>query len=197
MPLIVFEGIDGCGKSTQMELLVQRFAAEGRACHTWREPGSTLIGERVRDILLDPQTQACPRAELFGYLLARAQLVHDKIAPSLAAGELVVLDRFYYSTIAYQAHALNLNYADVRAAISIALNGITVDKAFWLKLDPQVSIERRADRAADRIEARGLSYLQEVDAGYALQVNTEGLIVLDATDSREAIAERIWEECSF
>jgi len=101
MTLIVLEGIDGCGKSTQLERLVERLRAAGREPRVLREPGGTELGERIRAILLDPATEACPIAELLGYQVARAQLVHQELKPALERGELVVLDRFWYSTIAY------------------------------------------------------------------------------------------------
>ncbi|MEK7414061.1 MAG: dTMP kinase, partial [Planctomycetota bacterium] len=96
MPLIVLEGLDGCGKSTQATLLVERLQRTGKTVLRLREPGGTRLGEAIRTILLDPTTEACAEAELFGYLVARAQLCHEIIAPALARGEWVVLDRFWY-----------------------------------------------------------------------------------------------------
>src|ERR1043165_8810424 len=123
MPLIVFEGIDGCGKTTQVEHLTARLKDGGIAFRHLREPGGTELGERQRALLLDPATKACPTAELFGYLQARSQLCHEVIAPTLAAGGLIILDRFYHSTLAYQAYGLGLDLAQVRAAIRLATGG--------------------------------------------------------------------------
>ena len=122
MPLIVFEGIDGCGKTTQVERLKQRLTTDGISFRHLREPGGTELGERQRALLLDPATKACPTAELFGYLQARAQLCHEVIAPALANDELVILDRFYHSTLAYQAYGLGLDQAQVRRLGRRALN---------------------------------------------------------------------------
>ncbi len=193
MPLIVFEGIDGCGKTTQVAALTQRLTAAAIPFRQLREPGGTALGERQRALLLDPATHACPTAELFGYLQARAQLCAEVIAPALIAGELVVLDRFYHSTLAYQAYGLGLDLGAVRAAIRLATSGIVPDLALWLALDPAESARRRAAaRGLDRIEARGLEYLTRVHDGYRALVASDGLIELDARQTAEVITERIW-----
>ena len=193
MPLIVFEGIDGCGKTTQVAGLTGRLTAERIPFRHLREPGGTALGERQRALLLDPATRACPTAELFGYLQARAQLCAEVIAPALAAGELVVLDRFYHSTLAYQAYGLGLELNAVRAAIRLAIGNITPDLVLWLALDPAEAGRRRAAaRGLDRIEARGLDYQTRVHDGYRALVASDGLVELDARQTAEVIAERIW-----
>lgn len=193
MPLIVFEGIDGCGKTTQVAALTQRLAEASVPFRHLREPGGTALGERQRALLLDPETRACPTAELFGYLQARAQLCAEVIAPALAAGELVILDRFYHSTLAYQAYGLGLDQGQVRAAIRLATGGIVPDLVLWLSLDPAEAGRRRAAaRGLDRIESRGLEYLTRVHDGYRALVASDGLVELDARQSAEALAERIW-----
>lgn len=195
MPLFVFEGIDGCGKSTQMAMLLERLGNAGQQYKTWREPGGTAIGERIRDIILDPSTQAAPTTELFAYLMARAQLVQECLKPALADNEIVILDRFYQSTIAYQGYGLDMSVGDLEAAITIALDGVTVDKVFWLSIDPAEAQRRRqAEREADRIEARGLAYLQKVHEGYQTQsLQQPEFVTLDATRDKSDIADAIWE----
>ena len=193
MPLFVFEGIDGCGKSTQMSMLQERLSDAEISYRTWREPGGTALGERVREIILDPATQAAPTAELFAYLMARAQLVNDCLKPALANNEIIILDRFYQSTIAYQGHGLGMNITELEAAIKIALDGVAVDKVFWLNLDPAEAQRRRqAEREADRIEARGLKYLEKVHAGYEAQSDCDSFITLDATQDKQSISDQIW-----
>lgn len=193
MPLIVFEGIDGCGKTTQVAALTGRLTAERIPFRHLREPGGTALGERQRALLLDPATRACPTAELFGYLQARAQLCAEVIAPALTAGELVVLDRFYHSTLAYQAYGLGLELNAVRAAIRLATDGIVPDLVLWLALDPAEAGRRRAAaRGLDRIEARGLDYQTRVHDGYRALVASDGLVELDARQMAEAIAGDIW-----
>ncbi len=195
MPLIVLDGIDGCGKSTQIGLLADRLQAMDRANRRLREPGGTALGEAQRRILLDPATRACPEAELFGYLQARAQLCRDVIVPALAAREVVLLDRFYFSTIAYQAYGLGLPLTEVRAAIHLATGGIVPDLALWLKIDPAEAARRRAQGRAgeDRIEARGPEYLRRVHAGFAAMTADGEMVEVDASLPPERLAEVVWE----
>lgn len=194
MPLLVLEGIDGCGKTTQVERLAERLAQMGRPCRRLREPGGTALGEAQRALLLDPATQACPTAELFGYLQARAQLCHEVIAPALAAGEVVLLDRFYHSTLAYQAYGLGLDLAAVRAAIRLATGGIVPDVVAWLAVDPDEALRRRAASRGrdDRIEARGPAYLRRVHDGFAAMAAAGELARVDAARPPEAVAEAVW-----
>ncbi|NRA38283.1 MAG: dTMP kinase [Planctomycetes bacterium] len=195
MPLFVFEGIDGCGKSTQMSMLLERLGNEGIAYKTWREPGGTALGERIREMILDPSTQACATAEFFAYQLARAQLVQECLKPALANNEIIILDRFYQSTIAYQGYGLGMDVEQMQAAIDIALDGVAADRVFWLKLDPAEAQRRRQEvRQADRIEARGLKYLEKVHIGYQAQENGAGFVTLDGTANRDEISEQIWQE---
>lgn len=193
MPLIVLEGPDGCGKNTQAGLLVARLQAAGRPVQRLREPGGTRLGEAVRAILLDPATVAGAEAELFGYLMARAQLCREVIAPALAAGTWVVLDRFWHSTIAYQAWGLGLDPARVRAAIDLAVGGVRPDHALLLRIPAAAAVARRAARAgADRIEARDDAYRARVAAGYEALAAAGDLRPVDADGSPEQVAERIW-----
>lgn len=195
MPLIVFEGIDGCGKTTQVERLKARLSAQGRAFRHLREPGGTELGERQRALLLDPKTRACPTAELFGYLQARAQLCNEILTPALTANELIILDRFYHSTIAYQAYGLGLPLSQVRAAIRLSLNGIRPDLVMWFSVDPVEAQRRRAAaRGQDRIEARGLEYQQRVHDGYRSLVASDGLVEIDAQQTPDAVAVQVWEQ---
>lgn len=192
MPLIVLEGIDGCGKSTQADRLCVRLADCGQPPLRLREPGGTALGEAMRNLLLDPATQACPVAELFGYLQARAQLVQEVLRPALAAGRLVLLDRFWHSTLAYQAYGLGLDPGRVRAAINLSIDGLHTDLAVLLRLDPAQAASRRQRRQADRIEARGLDYQRRVAAGYEHLVASGDLVAIDATADPTTIAESLW-----
>ena len=194
MPLLVLEGVDGCGKSTQATLLEARLRAEGRDVRRLREPGGTRLGEAVRAILLDPATEAGAEAELFGYLMARAQLCREVIAPALARGTWLVLDRFWHSTLAYQAWGLGLDPQRVRAAIELAVGAVRPDRALLLRVPGAEAAARRAARgeAADRIEARGAGYQARVAAGYEALVASGDLQPVDAGGEPAAVAERIW-----
>lgn len=195
MPLIVFEGIDGCGKTTQFAALRERLDRLGRRYHHFREPGGTQLGERVRALLLDPATRAGARAEIFGYQMARAQLVEEHLKPLLARGELVVLDRFYHSTLAYQARALGIDPARTRAAIELAVDGLRPDLVLYVRVPVAECLARqqRAGVIGDRIEARGQAYLERVAAGYEVLVREDGLIAIDGTAAAAEIAEQVWE----
>lgn len=193
MPLIVLEGPDGCGKSTQAGLLAARLQAEGRDVLRLREPGGTRLGEAVRGILLDPETQACAEAELFGYQMARAQLCREVMAPALAAGRWIVLDRFWHSTIAYQAYGLGLDPVRVRAAIDLAAGSVRPDLALLLRVPDAVASARRGARGvADRIESRGDDYRARVLAGYEALAASGDLRPLDAAGTPDEVSARIW-----
>ncbi len=197
MPLIVLEGPDGCGKSTQAALLTTRLEAAGHPVMRLREPGGTRLGEAVRAILLDPATVASPEAELFGYQMARAQLCREIIAPALARGSWIVLDRFWHSTIAYQAHGLGLDPLLVRAAIDLALGSVRPDVAICLRLPAAEAHRRRSARAAaDRIELRSDDYRARVGAGYEAMVRSGDLQPIDADGTSEAVAARVWDVVS-
>jgi dTMP kinase len=193
MPLIVLEGIDGCGKSTQVERLDRALRERGIIPLRLREPGGTVLGEQVRALLLDKATEACPTAELFGYLTARAQLCHVVMAPALARGDTILLDRFWYSTMAYQAYGLGLDPQRVRAAIELTVGGVRADFAGWLSLPPREALRRRAAaRGEDRIEARGLAYQEQVHAGYEAMAREGLLTVIDAQRPPDAIFSDLW-----
>ncbi|GDY13807.1 thymidylate kinase [Planctomycetota bacterium] len=193
MPLIVFEGVDGCGKSTQARRLATTLRQSGSTVVELREPGGSELGERLRSLLLDPATKAAPTAELFCYLAARAQLCAEVIAPALAAQHWVILDRFWFSTIAYQCHGLGVPEGPVRSAISLAIGGTTVQAAFWLDLPVEICARRRAATrgAADRIELRGLAYLEKVRTGYAALASAGELIRIDGSGDPDQIAAAI------
>jgi len=198
MPLIVFEGIDGCGKTTQVAELVARLRARGIAVRQLREPGGTALGEQVRAILLDHQTRSSAVAELFGYLMARAQLCDEVLTPGLRAGDTIVLDRFYHSTLAYQGYGLGLDVEQIRAATDLATGGLRPDLVLWLELDPSAAQARRSSaRGADRIEARGLDYLGRVHAGYRRMAEAGELLAIDASRPSAEVAAAVWSHLAL
>ena len=143
---VTFEGIDGCGKTTQIELLSSDLKAEGIPYILIREPGGTLIGEKIRTILLDKaNTGMDERTELLLYEAARAQIVKEKIIPELDAGKVVICDRFFDSTIAYQGYARGLKLQDVDFLNNWSAYGIKPDITFLLDLDEQTAYRRRHD----------------------------------------------------
>src|SRR5207247_9471464 len=142
---ISFEGTEGSGKSTQIQLLAERLRAAGRIVRVLREPGGTPIGEEVRHILKHSEQSHAMTAEAELLLMnaSRAQLVREVIRPALAAGDLVLCDRFYDSTTAYQGHGRRLDLAMVKAVIDFALGNTRPDLTLLLLVSHAVSEERR------------------------------------------------------
>jgi dTMP kinase len=166
--LIVLEGGDGVGKTTQLPLVAEALRARGLVVRTIREPGQTEVGTRVRQLLLDPASQIGPATEVLLFLSARAQVVRDVVAPALAAGEWVVADRFFVSTYAYQIAGHGLDDGLVRAANALATGGLVPDLTLLLTVRGEVAAARRAARGtADRLERYGAAFDARVAAAYA------------------------------
>ena len=165
---ITLEGVDGAGKSTQARLLVRALIQAGYDVLALREPGGTAISEKIRALLLDPQNaEMGDTCELLLYEAARAQLVSQVIAPALAAGKVVVCDRFYDSTTCYQAFADGLDRTMVARANELAVAGTHPRLTLVYDIDPEKAAARRADRAgADRMEAKGLAFQRKVGEGF-------------------------------
>ncbi len=196
--LISFEGIDGCGKSTQLALLAQRLEAEGQACLCLREPGGTALGEAIRGLLLEARETAIhPRAELLLFNAARAELVEERIKPALEAGVWVLLDRFVDSTRAYQGGGRGLSKEELEATLRFACAGLQADLRLLLDISPQEALSRRQLRGGgpDRFEAEGLAFMETVAQRYRqLAQEDEGLLRLDASQEAELLAQQVWEE---
>ncbi len=166
---ITLEGIDGCGKSTQARLIKAALEHAGRDVVLLREPGGVEISEKIRSLLLDPANAAmCDTCELLLYEAARAQHVHEAIRPALAAGKVVLCDRFYDSTTAYQSCAGSVPRETASAANALAAGDCVPDLTLVFDIDPHEAAHRAAARegAPDRIEAKGLAYQERVAAGY-------------------------------
>jgi dTMP kinase len=186
--LITFEGIEGSGKTTQIELLGRWLSEINIAYKSFREPGSTIIGERIRDILLNSKDiEIEPIVELFLYLSARSALVTEKIKPALDDGIIFILDRFTDSTIAYQGWGLGLNIDRVRDTCLLASQGISPDLTFLLDIKPEVGLSRL--NKFDRIEERGIEFLKKVREGFRAIANDdrERIEMIDAEKSIEVI----------
>lgn len=166
-----FDGIDGVGKTTQMRLFGEWLAEQGREVVTCRDPGSTALGERVREILLtsDESTPIAGRSEMLLYMAARAQLVDEVIRPALAAGKMVVSDRYLLANVVYQGHAGGLNVQDVRDVGRVATAGLTPDCTFVLDMSPSVARQRMGDEL-DRVESRGDDYRESLRRGFLEEV---------------------------
>ena len=198
--LIVFEGGEGSGKSTQLRRLSATLTAHGISHLCLREPGGTTLGAEVRRILLDPASQITPRAEALLFMASRAELVEREIRPALARGEVVLLDRFFLSTYAYQIGGHRLAEAEVRSANRFATGGLVPDLTLLLAFPFSEGLARAAQRADahDRMEALGEAFHERVAAAFDLFAEPAwqsehpecGPIVrIDARGSEEVIGE--------
>ncbi len=189
---VSFEGIDGSGKSTQAELLARRLERDGLEVVLTREPGGTELGEGIRSLLLDAAAVA-PWTEAALFAAARAQLVAELIRPALARGAVVVCDRFLDSSLAYQGIARGLGLNAVLALNEHAVDGILPDITVLLDLDA-VGGDERLGGSRDRIEREGVAFRTEVEVAYReLAERFAGrFVVIDATESVEGIAERVY-----
>jgi len=165
--LVVFEGGEGAGKSTQLRRLAASLAAAGVAHRVFREPGGTPAGDRIRDLLLHSDEPLAPRTEAALFIASRAQLVAAELRPALANREHVLLDRFLLSTYAYQVHGRGLPEAEVRAANHLATAGLVPDLTLLLTLAPSEGLARAGARSgADRIERAEREFHERVDAAF-------------------------------
>lgn len=165
---ITFEGGDGAGKSTQIRFLARFLEERGREVLCLREPGGTAVGEALRRVVLNPgHTAMSDRAELLIYEAARAQIVDEVIAPALARGAVVLCDRFFDSTVAYQGHGRGLDASFVEEANRFACDGLVPDLTVLL-VAPEAAVRSRMGRrtAADRLEAAGEEFHRRVAEGF-------------------------------
>jgi dTMP kinase len=202
-PFITFEGTEGCGKSTQVELLASQIRGLGYRVRVFREPGGTPVGEEIRNTLKHSKNfvEMTPEAELLMMNASRAQLVREVIRPALAAGEIVLCDRFYDSTTAYQGYGRGLDLALVKNVIDFAVGDTQPDLTLLLHVPPEVSAERLRSRqvilpfARDRLEEADRHFFDRVAQGYqaVAAAEPERIRVVDGTGSIETVCARIWE----
>ena len=162
---ITFEGSEGCGKSTQSEMLFGYLKSKGLKAIYLREPGGVKLSEKIRDILLDPKNKISPEAETLLYMAARAQVVEEVIKPALKAGRIVVCDRFLDSTIAYQGFGLGVDIKLIKSIGNFTTQGISPDLTIFLDLPVKSGLKHRHN-CKDRIECRSVNYHLRVRNGY-------------------------------
>jgi dTMP kinase len=190
-----FDGIDGVGKSTQVELFAEFLQSKGHNVVTCRDPGSTSLGEAIREILLrDTATPIDMTSEMLLYMAARAQMVNEVIRPALDAGKTVVSDRFLLSNVAYQGHAGGLAPESIWQVGHIATDGIEPDLYFVLDLALNVAAARMGDEL-DRIEQRGDDFRMQLRNGFLEEARRrpEKIVVIDADGSVEDVHQRVLE----
>jgi dTMP kinase len=192
--LITFEGIDGSGKSTQIQLLEAEFEKLGISYKTFREPGGTKLSEKIRTILLDKENiELYSNAESLLFAAARAQLTAEQIKPAITKGEFVICDRFTDSTIAYQGYGRGLNINNLELINTIATDGLIPDITFILDIDPQKATERLKTVNPDRMEASGIDFFKKIRQGYCQirEQNQSRCIVINGEKPQKDISKEI------
>ncbi len=190
---ITLEGIDGCGKSTQTDLLMQKLNQEKISYITVREPGGTAAGEAIRQVLLDNRYVLSLQAELLLYMAARSEVTRQVIMPALKAGKIVICDRFTDSTLAYQGYGGGADLALIHSLNNQATCGTRPDLTILLDLSPEEAVKRRSG-LADRMESKDTYFHKRVRSGYLeiACVEPHRVCTLDATGEIESIHAKVW-----
>ena len=198
---IVLEGIDGCGKTTQIHSLAKwlpnsGLMRKGSKVKLTKEPGGTKLGETLRELLLHPSKEITPGhlAELLLYAADRAQHVSELILPTLNQGDWVISDRFSGSTIAYQGYGRKLNLEIIKQLEGIATSGIKPDITFLLNISVETSLNRRQTNKNDRIEEEGKDFLEKVALGFSLLAKERNWISIPGELSNNLVSRKIEEE---
>ena len=191
--LIVFEGVEGSGKTTQTQLLLERLQGISSPAITTREPGGTSSGELIRNLILERE-DLTPIAELYLFNAARSLLVEQLVMPTLKKGIHVIMDRFIYSTVAYQSYGREIPLQVVETVNEIASHHIQPDIVILLDMPPEKALNRRPD-PQDRFERQALDFHTKIREGYLkmAQTNPKNWIVLPADLPADQIASIIWE----
>ena len=192
---ITFEGIDGSGKSTQANLLIDRLSSLNIENLFLREPGGTIISEEIRAVLLNNRKdEMSSRTEALLMCASRAQLTKDIIIPEMKAGKWIIADRFADSTLAYQGGGRGIDLDWLIRLNEFATYGIEPDLTFYIDIDPEVGFQRRRDLASDRIENAGVEFQRDIRKKYLEIVNnfSDRIVKVDGNLSVEDISKFIW-----
>lgn len=174
---ITFEGIDGSGKTTQIGRLQQYFESVNRECHIFREPGGTVISEKIRDLLLHGSNEMNPVTELLLFSAARSQLISEKVTPLIEEDKIVILDRFYDSTTAYQGYGRHsASIREIKQLNRLASHHTVPDITFYLKMNPETAQARTTKNEKDRMERLSTGFFQNVSDGFDEISRTEDRI---------------------
>ncbi len=194
--LIVFEGLDGSGTTTQSGLLADYLSEKGHSVLEVEEPGGTSLGRAVRDLLLEDRGMDIkPLSELFLYEVSRSQLVREKIGPELEKGSVIISDRFAVSSVAYQGYGRGLPIEVVKSLNNVALNGIEPDATIFLDIDLEERARRSSGNKPDRIEKEAREFYRRVREGYLEEIRSmEDAIIIDGTLPKEEIARKVISE---
>lgn len=195
---ITFEGPDGSGKTMQIKPTADFLRSQGYEVFSAREPGGTSIGDQVREILMNLENSSMnPRAETLLFCAARAQLVHEVIRPHLERGEVVLLDRYADSTMAYQGYGHQNDLGLIRNLLDFATGGLKPDLTLLLDIDPEMGLRRRQENGGEwnRLDAYQLQYHQRVRKGYLVMADAEPdrWRLIDASQSPDMVQSKIQE----
>jgi len=191
---IVFEGIDGSGKTTQAELLAEKLTSIQQSNIIIREPGGTPLGESIRKELksnpnLDPVTQ------LFLFSACRTELIKDVINPNLEEGHIVICDRYIFSTIAYQGHAEGLNIAYIENMIELSTGGLTPDIVIFIDTPVEIAKKRRENETNDYYDRKDIDYYVRTREGYITMASSSvNWVTHDGSKEPDELAKSIWEQ---
>lgn len=189
---ITFEGIDGCGKTTQCHLLSDFFKKAGKPHISIREPGATKIGEQIRSIIQDPETIMDSHTEAYLYAACRSELVESTIKPALKLGKIVLCDRFLDSSLAYQGYARGMGVQIVNSINQIATKDATPDITFFIDTPVEIAQSRLDKNNLDRIEQEGSIFQEKVQQGYKeIAKENHRIIIIDGSQSTDQIHQQI------
>ncbi|MEL0134936.1 MAG: dTMP kinase [Aquiluna sp.] len=190
---ITFEGIDGVGKSTQLDMLEKHLVESGREVVRTLEPGGTELGQEIRHLLLHRKGDVAPRSEALLYAADRAHHVETKIKPALASGKVVLSDRYFDSSVAYQGAARELDVNEVREISLWAIDRLLPDLTVLLDLDAAAAIERRGNKGTepDRLEREQVEFFERAREEYLRMAKEPRFLVIDATLSPQEIHAQV------
>jgi len=189
---ITFEGIDGCGKSTQLKLAANFLKSKGLTSVVLREPGSTPLSEKVRKILLDKKLKINPLSELMLYEAARAELVEQTISPALKQRKVILCDRFYDSTTAYQGYGRGIDIGLIKKLNNQVVGKCHPDLTFMIDVDYKTSLSRRK-KNTDRLESESRAFFNKVRKGF-LEIahrNKKRVVIVDGRNSIDDIFQEV------
>lgn len=189
---VSLEGIDGCGKTSVLEILLKKL--HDFKPRVIREPGGTVISEKIRDLLLDTQNESMlARTEAFLYAAARAQVVEEVIKPALEAGKMVIADRFMDSTLAYQGYGRGLDLKFLHELNQLCTEGIVPDLTVVLDIDPKIGALRRKQDTPDRLEKEGIEFQSRVRDGYMqlAAMDSQRIKVVNSDQELELVVEEV------
>ncbi len=191
---ITFEGTDGCGKTTQIELLKTYLESKGHKVILTREPGAKGLGTKLREILLNYDGEVSSNCESFLFLADRAQHVDTLIKPAIERGEIILCDRHTDSTVAYQGYGRGLDLEQINMLNNIATSGLKPDITFVFDIDIETA-QQRVGKSKDRMESAGLEFFKRVRQGYLeiAKAEPQRVKVLDATQKVEEISQKVIE----